>query len=625
MDATVPIDTQNMLNPKIITRSREMTFFHETIAAEIWDTKYRYRYLGQTIDQTVEDTWIRVAKAAAKVESPQQRQFWQKQFHSILENFRFLPGGRILAGAGTKLHVTLFNCFVMNIAEDSLSGIFDALEEGAITLQQGGGVGYDFSILRPRGQIVKKTGIASSGPISFMRIWNTMCGILLSTGTRRGAMMSVLRCDHPDIEEFITAKADPQELRHFNVSVLVSDAFMQAVKADDDWALVFPLAAGEPENGEIIYKQWSNQLEVVPCRVYRRVKARALWQQITRSAYDYAEPGVLFEDTINRMNTLWYREKISATNPCGEIPLPPYGACNLGAINLTQFVINAYTKEAALDWDGIKNTSHIATRFLDNIIDVSRYPLKAQKQEAIATRRIGLGFTGLADVFVMLGMRYGSEESLQLANKIMKTIAEATWDTSIALAAEKGAFPLYQADSYLGGEFVKKLPAETQAKIAQHGVRNSHHNTIAPTGTISLLANNVSSGIEPIFSAAYERYVLEPSGERKKFTVIDYALRQWQQLQLAERLPPAWIDSQTLTPKDHLAMQGAVQSYIDNAISKTINLPEDFPFDELHEVYSQAYAMGLKGCTIYRPNPITGSVLQSVEPEEDVERCCQIS
>jgi ribonucleoside-diphosphate reductase alpha chain len=601
-----------------------MVFLDNSISQQIWDLKYRYRLNGKVMDHTIEDTWRRVAKAVARIEPSKDRRFWQQQFYDLLSDFRFLPGGRILAGGGTKHHVTLFNCFVMHIAEDSMTGIFDALKEGALTLQQGGGVGYDFSVLRPAGEVAKKTGIAASGPVSFMRVWDTMCSVLLSTGARRGAMMAVLRCDHPDIETFIKAKSHAAELRHFNVSVLVSDAFMQAVKRDGDWELVFPITDATAIDDEIVERNWQGSTKPVACRVYRRVKARALWEQIIRSAYDYAEPGVLFEDTINRMNNLWYREWIGATNPCGEIPLPSYGACNLGALNLTKFVSDAFSPAAKMDWHGLANASAVATRFLDNVIDVSRYPLKAQKQEALATRRIGLGFTGLADVFVMLGLKYGSVESLQLAKQIMETIATTTWQTSAELAEEKGAFPLFQPEAYLQGQFVKKLPLEMQAKIARLGMRNSHHNTIAPTGTISLLANNVSSGIEPIFSDVFERYVLKANGEREKFRVSDYALELWRNTGAAQKLPPAWVDSQLLSPADHLNMQCAVQPYIDNAISKTINLPENFPFEELSAVYTQAYTFGLKGCTIFRPNSITGSVLTVIDPDEDVERCCQV-
>ena len=594
-----------------------MNVMHEAISQEIWQAKYRHL----STDQTIADTWVRVARAAAAAEKPALQAEWQEKFLSILEGFKFLPGGRILAGAGTKNKVTLFNCFVMRIASDSLSEIFNALKEGALTLQQGGGVGYDFSILRPHGDLAKSTGIAASGPVSFMHVWNSMCAIMLSTGARRGAMMGIMRVDHPDIEEFITAKQNALLLRHFNVSVLVSDAFMQAVKDNAEWPLVFPCAK---KTKDTILKPYGADHSIVNCKIYKTVNARALWEKIIRNAYDYAEPGVLFEDTINHNNNLYYIEHITTTNPCGEIPLPSYGACNLGAINLTQFVREPFSPNATLDFSALENCSAIATRFLDNIIDVSRYPLKKQEYQAFATRRIGLGFTGLADAFVMLGIKYGSAESFALAKKIMQAIALTTWKTSIALSAEKGAFPLYDSEKYLAGAFVKTLPADLQADIKRFGVRNSHHNTIAPTGTISILANNVSSGIEPIFNSHYDRLVLSPKNENIKYSVMDYSFRLWSEKKSAQTYPPAWVAMNDLTPEQHLQMQFAVQPFIDNAISKTINLPKEFPFEHLSHVYTRAHELGLKGCTIYRPNDITGSIIQFSDPEEDIERCCQI-
>lgn len=600
-----------------------MNLFQESISETVWDIKYRYRQDDKIIDHSIQDTWHRIAKAVAKVEQPMNRKYWQQQFFHILTDFCFLPGGRIIAGAGTKHQVTLFNCFVMPV-EDSLKSIFDSLKEGAFTLQQGGGVGYDFSTLRPRGYHLNYAGAAASGPVSFMRIWNAMCATMLSTGARRGAMMGILRCDHPDIEEFIAAKSDPQELRHFNVSVLVTDAFMEAVKKDHDWELVFPVNDTE-KTAEIIRCRWSGSSEDIECSVIKRIKARDLWQKIIKSAYDYAEPGVIFEDTINKQNNLWYREWISATNPCGEIPLPSYGACNLGAINLTQYVDDPFTENANINWGKLKNTAAVATRFLDNVIDVSKYPLKAQKAEAFGTRRIGLGITGLADMFVMLGITYGDEKSLQLAGKLMKLISETTWMTSVELAKERGSFPFFDKEKYLQGHFVKRLPDNIQKDIAMYGIRNSHHNTIAPTGTISLLANNISNGIEPIFSSHYDRTVRAFDGVLMKFSVKDYALRLWESKRSGNKLPSAWTDSHSLTPENHLQIQAAVQPYIDNAISKTINIEVDFPFDKLSEVYTQAYELGLKGCTIFRPNTTTGSVLTVVvADDDDTDRCCQI-
>lgn len=598
-----------------------MAIFQEPIAKFVWETKYQYCYGSATLDQSIEQTWERVATAVAKPE--QNPSHWQKQFLDILQDFQFLPGGRIITGAGTKYRVTLFNCFVMGTIEDSMTGIFTALKEGALTLQQGGGIGYDFSSLRPKSTIASRTQSIASGPVSFMQVWNTMSQIMQSTGARRGAMMGTLRCDHPDIEDFIHAKHDPAQLRHFNVSVLVTDAFLQAVKNNEDWPLVFPEHNLMPQNNaEIISHTWIDRHHPIPCRVFRRVNARKLWDTIIKSAYDCAEPGVIFIDTINRLNTLYYCENINATNPCGEIPLPPYGACNLGSINLTQCVQNAFQNNARFNWNKLTHLTNIATRFLDNVIDIAHFPLKKQKTSVKATRRIGLGITGLANCFVLLGLRYDEPQAQQLAKKIMQTISQIAWKTSIELAREKGTFPEFKVDPYLQGEFVQTLPTDIRNDIAQHGMRNSHHTTIAPTGTISLLANNISSGIEPIFQAHYQRNVRTKQGEIKTFDVNDYAYRLWQSSNPKQSLPPAWIDAQSLMPQDHLQIQAVLQKHIDNAISKTIYIPENFPFEQLKDVYHQAYELGLKGCTIYRPNPITGSVLTTETVTGKGSHCC---
>ena len=585
--------------------------FEQPIAEMIWDMKYRYRLEGKVFDQSLADTFSRVAKAIAGVEKPAVKQRVQQAFYQILSQGLFLPGGRILAGAGTAHHVTLFNCFVMPIQEDSISGIFNALREGALTLQQGGGVGYDFSLLRPAGDPVASGGVAS-GPVAFMKVWDTMSSVLVSTGARTGAMMGVLRCDHPDIEAFVTAKHDPNLLRHFNVSVLVTDEFMTAVQADQDWPLIFPTRAPDSQS---VQRHWVDG-ELRYCKVYRNVRARELWDKIIRSAYDAAEPGVLFGDTINRLNTLSYCEHIDATNPCGEIPLPAYGACDLGAINLPRLVRKAFTSDAHFAWETFDETIKIATRFLDNVIDVSRYPLLSQQQKAYSTRRIGLGVTGLADALVMLNVRYDSKEALAFTQQLMQRLATQTWLASAYLAKEKGCFPLYTPD-YLQGAFFKTLPAALRKTVMSAGMRNSHHNTIAPAGTISLLANNVSNGIEPIFRAHYERKIRLETGEIVTHEVVDYAHLLWRKTN--KGMPPAWVDIDELTPDAHLAIQGAAQQYIDNAISKTINLPANFPFEQLADVYSKAYALGLKGCTVFRPNPITGSILLA-----PAEPCCQI-
>lgn len=605
------------------------THFHEPVSWHVWDAKYRYREGNVVRDQTIEDTWRRVARALAAAEPESERARWAERFYRVLYGFKFLPGGRILAGAGTRHRVTLFNCFVMGIIEDSLDGIFDSLKEGALTMQQGGGVGYDFSTLRPAGTRARTTGTIASGPVSFMHIWDAMCATLLSTGARRGAMMATLRCDHPDIETFVTAKHRPGVLTHFNLSVQVFDEFMEAVRRDADWPLVFPAAALEDEgmgDGPIVYRRWTGTDGPVPCRVLRVVKARALWEQILRSTYDYAEPGVLFIDTINRMNNLAYREHITATNPCGEQPLPPYGACDLGSINLTRFVRAPFTPEADLDWEGIRETVAVAVRMLDNVIDVSGFPLPAQAEQARGTRRIGLGITGLADALIMLGLHYASEEARQLAACVMQTICHTAYRTSITLAREKGVFPFFERERYLESPFIQALPEDIRKGIATYGIRNSHLLSIAPTGTISLLANNVSSGIEPVFAYRYTRYILGLDGERRAYTLTDYALRLWQRLHGdSEMLPEAFVDAQHLDPYDHLKMQAALQPYVDGAISKTVNVPADTPFNAFRQLYDWAYDHGLKGCTTYRPSPVRGAVLEAITAGvAESTHCCSI-
>jgi ribonucleoside-diphosphate reductase alpha chain len=559
----------------------------DPISAEIWDMKYRFkRPDGANVDETVEASWRRVAEAVAEAEKPQDRGQWAKAFESLFKDYRYLPAGRILSGAGTTRNVTLFNCFVMGRIDDSLFGIFDALKEAALTMQQGGGVGMDFSTLRPKGAAVKGVAADASGPLSFMDVWDAMCRTIMSAGSRRGAMMGTLRCDHPDIEDFIAAKADPKRLRMFNLSVLVTDDFMSAVKEDKDWPLVF---AGE---------------------TYKTIRARSLWDQIMRSTYDYAEPGVIFIDRINQENNLSYCETIQATNPCGEQPLPPYGACLLGSVNLAALIIDPFTDEARLDGQELERIVPLAVRFMDNVIDVSNYPLPEQRREALAKRRIGLGVTGLADALAMCGLRYGTEEAARRAGEWMARIERLAYLASADIAREKGPFPLYDKEDYLKSGHVQRLDDDIKAAIAKHGTRNALLTSIAPTGTISLFAGNVSSGIEPIFSIAYERRVLQPNGERVTQKVEDYAARVWRGLKGAEApLPSAFVTTSDLSPHEHLVMQAAIQPHIDSSISKTINCPPDLSFEDFKAVYLEAYEHGLKGCTTFRPNEVTGSVL----------------
>ena len=559
------------------------------ISRQIWDMKYRLKGSdGAALDGTVEDSWRRVAKALAVPE--QDPETWAERFYEALEDFAFLPAGRILAGAGSDRNVTLFNCFVMGAIDDDMTGIFDALKQAALTMQQGGGIGHDFSTLRPQGAPVRGVGADASGPISFMRVWDAMCRTIMSAGYRRGAMMATLACDHPDIEAFIDAKREPGELRMFNLSVLVTDAFMDAVRRDAPWDLTFGGTT------------------------YRTVAARALWDKIMRATYAYAEPGVVFIDRVNQRNNLHYCEDIRATNPCGEQPLPPFGACLLGSVNLSRLVSDPFTEHAALDMDRFEALIGVAVRMLDNAIDVSGYPLPQQAEEARAKRRIGLGITGLADALIMCGARYGSAGAVALTERWMARFRRAAYQASSDLAAEKGAFPLYDADAFLAGETVSELAPDLRATIAANGMRNGLVTSIAPTGTISLMADNVSSGIEPVYAFSYHRNVNLPDGATQTTEVVDHAYRLYRETAGEDApLGPAFVDAQSLTPADHLVMQATVQRYIDSSISKTINCPEAIAFDDFKSIYARAYELGCKGCTTYRPNAITGAVLETDE------------
>ncbi|MGB0169946.1 MAG: adenosylcobalamin-dependent ribonucleoside-diphosphate reductase, partial [Paracoccaceae bacterium] len=517
---------------------------------------------------------------------------WEEKFYAALEDFKFLPAGRIAAGAGTQRKVTLFNCFVMGTVPDDMGGIFDMLKEAALTMQQGGGIGYDFSTIRPKGALVKGVAADASGPLSFMDVWDSMCRTIMSAGSRRGAMMATLRCDHPDIEDFIAAKSDPARLRMFNVSVLVTDPFMAAVKADGDWDLVF--------EGQI----------------YKTLSARKLWDQIMQSTYEFAEPGVIFIDRINQANNLSYCETIAATNPCGEQPLPPYGACLLGSINLARLVEAPFERGAHLSAAALQDLVATAVRMMDNVVDASNFPLEAQALEARNKRRIGLGVTGLADALLMLGLRYGSEAAARQTEDWLHAIARAAYLASVQLAKEKGAFPLFEAGPYLASGAMQGMDEDVRAEIARHGIRNALLTSIAPTGTISLYAGNVSSGIEPVFAYAYTRKVLQKDGSRSEEEVVDYAVQMWRDKFGDADLPDYFVNAQTLAPKDHVKMQAAAQKWVDSSISKTINCPEDISFEAFKEVYSAAYESGCKGCTTYRPNAVTGSVLSVSESSE---------
>ena len=568
-----------------------MSDFPMAISQQIWDMKYRLKdQNGTFLEQTVQDTWHRIAKALSEVETEPKK--WETIFYNALTDFKFLPAGRITAGSGTKRNVTLFNCFVMGVIPDSMSGIFDMLKEAALTMQQGGGIGYDFSTIRPKGSLVKGIAADASGPISFMDVWDTMCRTIMSAGSRRGAMMATMRCDHPDIEEFIAAKSDSQKLRMFNLSVLVTDAFMDAVKKGEDWKLIY-----------------NN-------KVYSVIKAADLWDQIMRATYNFAEPGVIFIDRINATNNLSYCETITATNPCGEQPLPPYGACLLGSINLAKLVEQPFDKNAYLDVSQLEDLVSTAVRMMDNVIEVSQFPLEAQKLEAKNKRRIGLGVTGLADALLMVGLRYGSDEAVKKTEKWMKTIALSAYKASINLAEEKGAFPLFDPEKFIVSGKMIQMDEDVKQAVHKFGIRNALLTSIAPTGTISLYAGNVSSGIEPVFAYSYKRKVLQNDGSHVEEEVVDYAVQLWRDKFGDAPLPDFFVSAQNLTPADHVKMQAAAQKWVDSSISKTINCPEDISFDDFKEVYIQAYDTGCKGCTTYRPNVVTGSVLSAASEEK---------
>ena len=569
-----------------------MTRFAAPIAEQIWDMKYRFKAAdGTPHDVTVEDTLRRIARDLAQVE--EDKDGWEETFFEALEDFKYLPAGRITAGAGTARRVTLFNCFVMGTVPDSMGGIFDMLKEAALTMQQGGGIGYDFSTIRPKGADVLGVSADASGPLSFMDVWDAMCRTIMSAGSRRGAMMATMRCDHPDVEAFITAKSDAARLRMFNMSVLITDPFMEAVKANGPWDLKF--------DG----------------KTYKTVQALDLWNAIMQATYDYAEPGVIFIDRINEANNLNYCETIAATNPCGEQPLPPYGACLLGSINLARLVTQPFEEAAELDIERLNALVATSVRMMDNVVDVSKFPLEAQQLEAKNKRRIGLGVTGLADALLMLGLRYGSDEAARQTEQWLHAIARAAYLASVDLAKEKGAFPLFDADEYLASGTMRAMDEDVRDAIRTHGIRNALLTSIAPTGTISLYAGNVSSGIEPVFAYAYTRKVLQKDGSRTEEEVVDYAVQMWRDKFGDKELPDYFVNAQTLAPLDHVKMQAAAQKWVDSSISKTINCPEDISFESFKDVYMEAWDTGCKGCTTYRPNDVTGSVLSVSEDKKE--------
>jgi ribonucleoside-diphosphate reductase alpha chain len=562
--------------------------FEQPISQQIWEAKYQFRIGSRPVDKTVHDTWRRVAEEIANVEAPIERDLWASLFYDAMADFKLLPGGRILAGCRTGRDVTLCNTFVMRTIPDSLTGIMDTVKDAALTMKMGGGLGFDFSTLRPKGAPVHGIGCPAAGPLPAMDICDAVCKMVVS-GMGRGAMMATLRCDHPDIEAFISAKSEPTRLRNFNLSVMITDNFMDAVRNGAAWPLI-----------------WEGQ-------TWRTIAARDLWSSIIGQNFKAAEPGVLFIDRINEANALNYLETISSTNSCAEQPLPPYGACPLASINLARLVHAPFTPDASLDLPQLRHLASIAVRMLDNTLDVSRYPLDAQKSEAQSKRRIGVGVTGVADALAMLDVRYGSEKAKSMLGKWMQTIQNSAYLASSKLAQERGTFPKYRKQAHLKNNNIRSLSLHVQKEIELFGLRNGLVTTIAPTGTTSLFAGNVSSGIEPVFSVEFHRKIALPSGGTASEKIVDYAAGVFRNLYgMNTPLPDTFVTVDDLTPEEHVNMQSVAQKWVDSGISKTVNCPENISFRDFENVYLHAYSAGCKGCTTFRPNAITGTILSNV-------------
>ncbi|MDN3650198.1 adenosylcobalamin-dependent ribonucleoside-diphosphate reductase [Reinekea marina] len=654
---------------------------HQPASIDIWDAKYRLKNAqGEAVDQDMKGTFVRVAEALSSVEKGKKKQQeWREKFTWALENGA-IPAGRITSNAGALAHkpaTSTINCTVSGTIEDSMDGILEKVHEAGLTLKAGCGIGYEFSTLRPRNAFVSGAGAYTSGPLSFMDIYDRMCFTVSSAGGRRGAQMATFDVSHPDVIDFIKAKREDGRLRQFNLSLLVTSEFIESVVNDADWPLVFPVSEAEVKRdsldvndpAQIIWKDWhvkdgymQNEQGETACRVYRVIKARNLWNIIMTSTYDFAEPGFILIDKVNEMNNNWFCETIRATNPCGEQPLPPYGSCLLGSINLTHFVENPFTDKARFNWDKYRKVVSIFTRMLDNVVEINGLPLEGQRREIERKRRHGMGYLGLGSTIAMLQMKYGDEKSVEFTEEVTKEMALSGWQTSLELSKEKGAAPImdeefeithemtrqrpellqdgYQVGDKLPGRilhakysrYMQKLASvapELVSELAQTGARFTHHSSIAPTGTISLsIANNASNGIEPSFAHHYSRNIIrEGKKSKEKVDVFSFELLAYRELinQKAmpfstdpeEQLPEYFVSSETISPKQHVDIQAASQLWIDSSISKTANIPTDYPFDDFKDIYLYAYEKGLKGCTTFRFNP---EAFQGVlVKEEDLE------
>jgi ribonucleoside-diphosphate reductase alpha chain len=643
---------------------------------DIWDKKYRLKSKsGEVIDATIDETYKRVAKALADVEVSEEKQaYWYERFLWALRRGA-IPAGRITSNAGALEHkpaTSTINCTVSGTVEDSMDGILDRVHEAGLTLKAGCGIGYEFSTLRPRGAYVSGAGAHTSGPLSFMDIYDKMCFTVSSAGGRRGAQMATFEVAHPDVREFIRAKREDGRLRQFNLSLLITDGFMEAVGSDGDWPLVFPILDQEAADqdmedpSQVLWRDWpvqqgyvSNDQGQVACRIYKSVKARHLWDMIMSSTYDFAEPGFILIDRVNEMNNNWFCETIRATNPCGEQPLPPYGSCLLGSVNLTRFVENPFTEDARFDWDEYRETVRVFSRMLDNVVEINGLPLEEQRNEIFRKRRHGMGFLGLGSTLTMLRMVYGHEDSLEFTESIARELAIAGWETALELAREKGPAPIMDEDFTVSAEMLRRRPEmvddgwkvgatikgrdlhirysrymqkvaevapELVAELSETGARFTHHSSIAPTGTISLsLANNASNGIEPSFAHHYSRNVIrEGRKSKEKVEVCSFELLAYKALvnnkampyaeQEDEQLPAYFVAADAVSPKQHVDIQAAAQKWIDSSISKTANVPTEYPFEDFKDIYTYAWEQGLKGCTTFRFNP---EAFQGVLVKED--------